>query len=544
MARWPDTPDSHPDDTAFQRFFPKVDWACGLWTQRTGERGDLGIADAWDRIRKSYDRYRKGEPLDSSDLFLSIRRFPYILEKDPFSSPQVPRSEAAGEQLRYHAPFLGAVGSRGLVLALTVPANAGVDEPRRFLAHYGEEAAVLVGGRTCNWAFRVPKDDTDSDPGSKKRRFTTVPVTLSTSPNDKRAGGSQRTVWFRSETPHAVANPDHEQDAKLLLFFSDPQGPHRIVQTSPLPLEKGLGTHHLADSSDDEEHWKSLTSIGPRIRYWRGRRGLSVLELGQLATMQPSAISRIESGTGRLPTFQQVVRLAFALDVAPQELVPDDSVSHIEGCYLHRRDDVAEYLDSALSRSHGNAKLAWEPVLGPRGKLRIQVPYEWRDVPGADGSGLCILLCSSPRARSLTLFNLYIGGGWGEPMRDAIGSLNAKGISDNARWSSYAGDLCLYVVEGEITVEMRPYTDGHLFPKIMQRYQNELDGDVKQIKLGLGNLLLLNPNYAHRFRMASNSARCKLLCALWRNDGLSHAISLPDFDAFTRINELASKYVK
>jgi transcriptional regulator with XRE-family HTH domain len=58
------------------------------------------------------------------------------------------------------------------------------------------------------------------------------------------------------------------------------------------------------------------------LRKYRRIRGWTQIELGAHAGVDPTVISRLESGKSRTASYETVVRLARALNLEPEELVP------------------------------------------------------------------------------------------------------------------------------------------------------------------------------------------------------------------------------
>lgn len=67
-----------------------------------------------------------------------------------------------------------------------------------------------------------------------------------------------------------------------------------------------------------------MTPITVRLRYWRGERGLTQEQLGELANVKQSTISELETGKQQRIDFAVLDRLAAALDVSVGELLERD----------------------------------------------------------------------------------------------------------------------------------------------------------------------------------------------------------------------------
>jgi transcriptional regulator with XRE-family HTH domain len=59
-----------------------------------------------------------------------------------------------------------------------------------------------------------------------------------------------------------------------------------------------------------------------RLRETRKQRGLTQIQLSELAGVEQGTISRLENGESDRPSWEIVARLARALDVPPEELFP------------------------------------------------------------------------------------------------------------------------------------------------------------------------------------------------------------------------------
>lgn len=104
--------------------------------------------------------------------------------------------------------------------------------------------------------------------------------------------------------------------------------------------------------------WASASALGPRIRAWRKRRGLTMVQLAQKISVSQSAVSQWETGR-EAPARENLVRLASALELSVAAL-------------LGEREPVA----STLAPSVETAGLAPMPV---------DVPVYGTAVGGAGG---------------------------------------------------------------------------------------------------------------------------------------------------------------
>lgn len=69
----------------------------------------------------------------------------------------------------------------------------------------------------------------------------------------------------------------------------------------------------------------ALGTIGPRLRSWRERRGLTLVELSTATGISPSTLSRLESGK-RAPNLELVVPIARALTLDLDDIVPREAI--------------------------------------------------------------------------------------------------------------------------------------------------------------------------------------------------------------------------
>ena len=71
-------------------------------------------------------------------------------------------------------------------------------------------------------------------------------------------------------------------------------------------------------------------TIGERVAYYRRRRGLSQVTLGDLVSRTESWVEKIENGRAALDRVSVIGQLARALDVSLHDLPPDD-VADVDG---------------------------------------------------------------------------------------------------------------------------------------------------------------------------------------------------------------------
>lgn len=62
-------------------------------------------------------------------------------------------------------------------------------------------------------------------------------------------------------------------------------------------------------------------TIGERIKWLRGERGMSQAELARLIGIKPQSLGGIELGKSKSPSAQTLLRLAAALDANPEWII-------------------------------------------------------------------------------------------------------------------------------------------------------------------------------------------------------------------------------
>jgi transcriptional regulator with XRE-family HTH domain len=121
----------------------------------------------------------------------------------------------------------------------------------------------------------------------------------------------------------------------------------------------------------------ALQQIGPRLKSWRRKRGLTLDELSELTDVSASTISRLEAGK-RAPNLELVVPIARALrleldDLVPRS-VPDPRVTRV----TTRIDQVTfEQLSPEASPSQAAKVTFPSPVPGTTPDPRVHDGYEW-----------------------------------------------------------------------------------------------------------------------------------------------------------------------
>ena len=110
-----------------------------------------------------------------------------------------------------------------------------------------------------------------------------------------------------------------------------PAETHRPMDSDrPSPLPPGPDCRGALEGIPDADRFAALwdgdeVAVAPGLvpnAYAREMRGLSQAELGKKAQLQPTAISHFETG-GRAPSFDNLRRLADALNVSTDYLTPD-----------------------------------------------------------------------------------------------------------------------------------------------------------------------------------------------------------------------------
>ena len=122
---------------------------------------------------------------------------------------------------------------------------------------------------------------------------------------------------------------------------------------------------------------QGLDQIGPRLKGWRQKRGLTLEELSALTDISPSTISRLESGK-RAPNLELVVPLARALRLQLDDLVPrtvpDPRVTRVTKSI----DQVVfEQLSPESSPSQAARVTFPAPSPGEHTEPRVHEGYEW-----------------------------------------------------------------------------------------------------------------------------------------------------------------------
>jgi len=121
----------------------------------------------------------------------------------------------------------------------------------------------------------------------------------------------------------------------------------------------------------------SLEQIGPRLKAWRKKRGLTLGELAEQTGISTSTISRLEAGK-RAPNLELVVPLARALRLELDDLVPR-SVPDPRVPRITKRVDSTTYEQLSPDTSPAQASRITFPAPKP-GEFadpRVHDGYEW-----------------------------------------------------------------------------------------------------------------------------------------------------------------------
>jgi len=121
----------------------------------------------------------------------------------------------------------------------------------------------------------------------------------------------------------------------------------------------------------------ALHEIGPRLKSWRRKRGMTLDELSAITAISPSTISRLESGK-RAPNLELVVPLARALRLELDDLVPRATPDPRVKRVTTRTDDVVfEQLSPDSSPSQAARVTFPAPAPGELPEPRVHDGYEW-----------------------------------------------------------------------------------------------------------------------------------------------------------------------
>ncbi len=117
--------------------------------------------------------------------------------------------------------------------------------------------------------------------------------------------------------------------------------------------------------------------VGPRLKSWRQKRGLTLDEVSSMTGISPSTISRLEAGK-RAPNLELVVPIARALRLELDDLVPravpDPRVPRV----TKRIDQVVfEQLSPDDSPSQATKVTFPAPRPGDQPDPRVHDGYEW-----------------------------------------------------------------------------------------------------------------------------------------------------------------------
>lgn len=122
-----------------------------------------------------------------------------------------------------------------------------------------------------------------------------------------------------------------------------------------------------------------LHQIGPRLKSWRVKRGMTLEELSAITTISPSTISRLEAGK-RAPNLELVVPLARALGLQLDDLVPPTTPDPRVKRVTKRIDEVV-FEQLSPDSSPAQAARVTFPAPGPAHahptEPRVHDGYEW-----------------------------------------------------------------------------------------------------------------------------------------------------------------------
>ena len=120
-----------------------------------------------------------------------------------------------------------------------------------------------------------------------------------------------------------------------------------------------------------------LQQVGPRLKSWRLKRGLTLDDLSELTAISASTISRLESGK-RAPNLELVVPLARALRLELDDLVPR-SVPDPRVPRLTKRIDKITFEQLSPESSPAQATRVTYPAPSPAETPdpRVHEGYEW-----------------------------------------------------------------------------------------------------------------------------------------------------------------------
>ena len=154
-------------------------------------------------------------------------------------------------------------------------------------------------------------------------------------------------------------------------------------------------------AGDEEGGWLvEVAEIGPRVRYWRERRGLTRQHFGDLVGRSPSWVDKIEKGERQLDRLSVLDTIAQALDV-PLHVLLDDEEFRLRAQCVDSTEVAA--IRRVLQRYEPTAESsAWSEKPLDLTRLQRQVTYAWLAFQASDytalGAVLAGLLAETERA--------------------------------------------------------------------------------------------------------------------------------------------------
>ncbi|MBA5872668.1 MAG: helix-turn-helix domain-containing protein, partial [Nitrospira sp. CR2.1] len=508
----------------------KSRWVFEAWQRAAGGQWHRQQSDYYLALRKAFEIYRDQGRIDERTaegaIISLLRPGPIshfsVQDRMEGKGKQVDRSLAWTTGVRFTDPFYKLVGARLIVLIAEYEKK---DENARFHTHLGEEFVFILEGKV-ELQWRVPEPD--------GKGFTTKSKLL----DSKAAFPHNRSAWFKSECPHrALLLGD---SATLLVFYSDPLGAI-VLQPwfrtwSEDDKQLGLGSKFVETDAPVEREWAVFSGIGARIERARRMRGWNIKQLATLAGIEPSHLNRIEDGK-ITPSIETAAKLAANLDVPLSEILPDDIVSYIEGCYINPADPIWRMLTHESMPEDVRVMLSSKRKSENKDQ-RVQIPYVWKDY-----GELLVLPAGSPRAKSLLPVNLHISksGKDGDqdirenparnfPRKVAVHNYKAlvAHMKNDKLWS-YASNLIVFVRKGNIRLRVCRFSDMQLFPFLGSQPPEEAAIWFETFELSQGDLVHLNCEHLHRFEVPSEGQQdyyCALLCVIGRRH-VSDAIQTP-----------------
>lgn len=479
----------------------------------------VGLPELWAILGADAARVESGVPIEGRSLFELMRGPSHLFVPNVFEAMPVERVGAVSPDLRFFDVLAPLAGPTMAILTSIVDTPQGQEmvKPKAH-AHLGEEIICLREGEAgAEWARYNP---TTNRFAFERHSMSALPFT--------------RTLWLKSRVPHRLNRKD--PSVKEITFYSDAQGPHAIHRGAGLGVS-GFGVRQFEDRDieDTELMWRTWFAVGPRLDSIRTQKGISALMLSQRSALNNSAISRLEAG-GRSPQLDEILSLAYAVDVLPGMLCPttfDKSV--ILGCYAWKQSEVDRLFP----------ELGWRcPPPTTRGrdaeKPVTRMPILWKD------TGMLGTLCSSPNAGHLIGMHIFFGESdavlsW-DSYQSSLGRFNlrvmtrwtasqASGVSPREQAQSKKFvvspfEVAVLCLEGGVNVEIQRWPQARLFPALAAISQ-DVGPNVTQVRLESKSHALVYIRPGHGFRLVPGSGTCNLLCVLSSRSGVAGAVDLP-----------------